>query len=123
MPDQSDPEDIEARVRKLEIRIEQVAEDATAARQLAAANDRDYADLRVKIDANRSAINALGVQTAARFDRLESRFDGLESRFGGLESRFDGLEREMRTGFAKQAAGQQAIVALLNRVIDNTEEP
>ena len=34
-------------------------------------------DVGVKVEANRSAINALGVQTAARFDRLEGRFDRL----------------------------------------------
>ena len=51
--------------------MEEVASDAAAARHLAAARDRDLADLGVKVDANRSAINALGQQTAGRFDRLE----------------------------------------------------
>jgi outer membrane murein-binding lipoprotein Lpp len=116
MPEQPDYAALQARVSKLETRVEQVATDATAARHLAAANDRDYSDLAIKVDANRSAINALGVQTAARFDRLESRFDG-------LESRFDDLENKMRAGFAQQAAGQQTIVALLNRVIDDGQQP
>ena len=38
----------------------------------------DLADLGVKVDGNRKAINALGVQTATRFDRLEARVDNLE---------------------------------------------
>lgn len=83
--------------------MEEVAADAAAARHLAAARDRDLADLGIKVDANRSAINALGVQTAARFDRLET---------------------EMRTGFTEMrgkldqsAAGQQQIVELLTGII------
>ena len=85
----------EARLSELadiESRIEEAAADAAAARHLAAARDRDVADLTIKVDAHRAAINALGVQTAARFDRLEARFDGLEGRFDRLEGRFDGLE-------------------------------
>ena len=85
--------DHETRISRLEERMEVVAADARAARHLTAANDRDYADLAVKVDANRKAINALGEQTRARFDQVDARFDG-------LERRFDGLETEMRTGFA-----------------------
>jgi hypothetical protein len=78
------------------------------------------AALGVKVDANRAAINALGVQTAARFDRVDQRFDGVDQRFAGVYQRFDRLEDEMRTGFAEMrgkldqaAAGQQQIVDLL----------
>ena len=53
-----------------------VAADAAAVRHLAAARDRDLADLTVKVDANRQAINALGVQTAAGFARLGGRKTG-----------------------------------------------
>lgn len=60
----SQPSAFEARLTALETRPEAVAADATSARHLAAARDRDLA---VKVDANRSAINALGEQTAARF--------------------------------------------------------
>lgn len=93
----SQPTDLESRVAALEARMGEVAGDAAAARHLAAA--RDLADLGLKVDANRAAINALGVQTAGRFDQLEN---------------------EMRTGFAEMrgkldqaAAGQQQIVGLL----------
>jgi hypothetical protein len=107
--------DLEARVSALEARIDEVAADASAARHLAAASDRDYADLAIKVDANRRAINALGVQTAARFDQVDRRFDR-------LEGRFDRLEQEVRTGFATAAAGQQQIVELLTGRIDRGED-
>jgi len=104
----ANPSDVEARLTALEARMEEVAADAAAARHLAAARDRDLADLGIKVDANRSAINALGVQTAARFDQVDQRFDRLEN--------------EMRNGFTEirgkldqTAAGMQQIVDLLTR--------
>lgn len=120
----ADPADTERRLTALEARVEDVAAEATAARQdaiaarhLAAAHDRDLADLGVKVDANRRAINALGVQTAARFDRVDERFDR-------VDQRFDRLEAEMRTGFAEMrgrldgaAAGYQHIVELLDTLL------
>lgn len=83
----------------VEIRMDQVAADATSARHLAAARDRDLADLTIKVDANRRAINSLGVQTAARFDRLETKVDA------GFA--------EMRAKFDQTAAGMKLIVDLL----------
>lgn len=98
--------DLEARVTALETQMVQVAADAAAARHLAAANDHDLSSLSAKVDAHRAAINALGVQTAARFDRMDRRIDGLES--------------EMRAGFTEirgkldqTTAGLQQIVTLL----------
>ncbi len=121
------PDELEARVSALEVRIEEVAVDARAARHLAAARDRDLADLTVKVDANRRAINALGVQTAARFDRLEARMDGFDQRMDGFDRRMDGFDQrmdrlestvekgftEMRAKFDQTAAGMQRIVDLL----------
>lgn len=53
---------------------------------------RNVADLGVKVDVNRSAVNALGVQTAARFDRLESGIrdlrDRIETGFGQVQDGF-----------------------------------
>ena len=100
----ADPSDLEARLAALEARIEEVAADAAAARHLAAARDRDLADLGVKVDANRTAINGLGVQTAGRFDQLEN-----EMRNGLVE---------MRGKLDQAAAGQQHIVDLLTTLID-----
>jgi hypothetical protein len=119
-----DPADTERRRTALEARLEGVAAEATAARQdaiaarhLAAAHDRDLADLGVKVDANRRAISVLGVQTAARFDRVDQRFDR-------VDQRFDRLEAEVRTGFAEMrgrldgaAAGNQHILELLTTLL------
>ena len=114
------PADFEARLAAVEARLEEVAADAAAARHLAAARDRDLADLTVKVDACRSTINALGVQTAARFDLVDQRFDLVDQRFDRLEQRVDSLENkvdigfaEMRAKFDQTAAGMQQIVDLL----------
>jgi hypothetical protein len=96
------PSHVEAQLAALEARME-VAADA-AARHLAAARDRDLTDLTdlgVKVDANRSAINTLGVQTTSHLDRLEQRVDA------GFA--------EMRGKLDQTAAGMQQIVDLLSR--------
>jgi len=69
------PSDVEARLSALEARMEEVASDAVAARHLAAARDRDLADLGIKVDANRTAVNALAVQTAAGFAEMRGKLD------------------------------------------------
>lgn len=85
----SQPADHEARISRLEVRVEQVAADAAAARHLAAAADRDLSDLGVKVDTNRKAINALGEQTRARFDQVDARFDQVDARIDLLETKVD----------------------------------
>ena len=121
----AEPSDIEARVAALEARIEEVAADAAAARHLAAARDRDLADLGMKVDANRSVINTLGEQTAARFTRLEERIDSVRSEmrsgFAEVHNRFAEVDNgfaEMRGKLDQAASGQQQIVELLNTLID-----
>ena len=109
------PSDFEARLAALEARVEEVAADASAARHLAAARDRDLADLGLKVDANRSVINALGEQTTARFDRLEEKFNRLEQKVGA------GFV-EMRGKLDQAAAGQQQIAQLLTTLIDQQGE-
>ena len=89
------PPDPEARLARLEARVEEVAADAAAARHLAAAHDRDIADVGVKVNACRAAINALGIQTAERFDRVERRLGGVEGRLGGVEGRLGGVESRL----------------------------
>lgn len=118
----AEPADIERRLTSLESRLEDVATDAAAARYLAAAHDRDLADLGVKVDANRRAINALGQQTAGRFDNLEGRFDNLESRFDNLENTVGSGFAEMRSKFDQTAAGHEQIVRLLDRVIAGMDD-
>lgn len=102
--------------------MEVVAADAAAARHLAAARDRDLADLGVKVDANQAVISALGEQTAARFTRLEQQIDRVRTE---LEEQIDDVRTEMHGGFAEMrgrldqaAAGQEQIVGLLNTMID-----
>ena len=90
--------------------MQEVAADAAAARHLAAAHDRDLADLGVKVDANRRAINALGIQTAARFARLEG-----EVRTGF--TRVDAALAEVRAKLDQTAAGMHRIVGLLDTLI------
>ncbi len=69
----------------------------------------------VKVDANRRAINALGVQTADRFDRLERRFDGLEHK---VDTGF----AQVRGRLDQTAAGHQQIVDLLTTLIDRGDQ-
>lgn len=114
----AEPSDLEARVAALEARVDAVAADATAARHLAAVRDRDVVGLGLKVDANRSVINALGEQTGARFDRLEEKFDQLDHRFDRLEQKADTGFVEMRGKLDQAAAGQQQIAQLLTTLID-----
>lgn len=99
------PSDVESRLAALEARMEVVAADAEAARHLAAARDRDLADLGVKVDANRTVINALGQQLNARVDDGFARMD---QGFATIRSQLDAT-----------AAGQQTIVDMLTRLIND----
>ncbi len=119
-----EPPDTERRLTALEARVEDVAaeasaarQDAAAARHLAATHDRDLADIGLKVDANRRAINALGVQTAARFDRVDERFDRLEAEMrAGFAETGRGFA-EMRGRLDGAAAGYQHIVELLDTLL------
>jgi outer membrane murein-binding lipoprotein Lpp len=116
--------DHEARISRLETRMDTVAPDAAAARHLAAAHERELADLGVKVDANRRAINALGEQTCARFDRLEAKVDAgfaelrtdvaeLRTDVAELRIGHDDLRAAMRHGFDQSAAGFARIAELI----------
>ena len=107
----TNPAEFVARLSAMETRLQQIAadtaaavSDAAAARHLAAA--RDLADLTIKVNANRQANNALGVQTAGRFDQVDQRFDR-------LEHHVDNGFAEMRARFDQTAAGMAQIVELL----------
>lgn len=121
----AEPSESEARLAALEARVEVVAADAAAARHLAAARDRDLADLGVKVDANRTVIRALGEQAAARFNRVEQQIDSLRtemrSGFAEVHSRFAGVHSgfaEVRGRLDQAAAGQQQIAGLLTTLVD-----
>lgn len=106
---------LETQVRELVDRMRHTEQDAAAARVLAGGADRDVTDLEIKVDANRQAINALGEQTAGRFDRLEEKFDR-------LEEKVDNGFAEMRGKLDVTAAGQQQIVTLLNSLVGQQGE-
>jgi hypothetical protein len=130
------PDDLESRVAALEARMGQVAaeaqvarEDAAAARHLAAARDRDIADLGVKVDANRSAINALGEQTRERFDAVDRRFEALERKvddgFRRMEDGFSRIDEEFRkvdNGFIEMRGKFDMTAAGLERIADLIEQ-
>jgi hypothetical protein len=126
----------EPRVEALEVRTEEVTADAAAARHLAAAHDRDLADLGVKVDANRKAINALGLQNAARFDRLEGRVDRIEGKvdagFARMDAKFAQIDvnfDQVNTNFAtvrarldQAAAAFEHIGGMLTTLIERDEK-
>jgi hypothetical protein len=107
---------LETQVRDLADRVRATAQDAAAARVLAGGADRDVTDLAIKVDANRKAINALGEQTAARFDQLEQKVD---NGFAQVDRNF----AEVRGRLDVTAAGQQQIVDLLTRLIGQQDGP
>ena len=105
---------------EFEARLDKAVADAAAARHLAVAGDRDLADLTVKVDALRKALNGLGLQTAARFEQVDRRFEQVDRRFEQVDRRFERLENKVDDGFAEMrfrfdqtAAGMAAIVDLL----------
>jgi hypothetical protein len=125
--------ELEARVGRLEARVEEVAADAAAARHLAAARDRDLADLTLKVDANRRVISALGEHTRGGFEEVYRRFGEVDRRFGEVDRRFDQVDRrfdaidagfiQLRGRLDGLAAGQQAVVELLTTLIDREPPP
>lgn len=87
--------DHEARISALEAGVARAKADALAARHLAVAQDHDLSDFAVAIDGQRQAINALGVQTAERFQDVSRRFDGVDRRLDGVDRRLDGVDRRL----------------------------
>ncbi len=61
-----------------------------------------------------SRVAALGVQTAARFDRL---------RVDRLEEKVDSGFAEMRAKLDQAAAGHEQVVGLLTTLIDRDDNP
>ncbi|TQM44553.1 hypothetical protein FB388_1924 [Pseudonocardia cypriaca] len=97
-------------------------QDAAAARHLAAARDRDIADLGVKVDANRSAINALGEQTRERFDAVDRRFEALERKVDDGFRRMDEEFRKVDNGFIEMRGKFDVTAAGLERIADLIEQ-
>ena len=106
--------DYDARLSAVEGRLDAVESEASAARHLAAFNDRDLADLGVKVEANRRAINALGQQTAEQFADVRAE---MRAGFADVRAEFTNVRSEMRAGFAATRAGFAAIGAKLDQLI------
>jgi chromosome segregation ATPase len=117
----ADPSDLEARLSALEARVEEVAADAAAARHLAAAGDRDLGDLTTKVEALRSALNALAVQSREQFDEIDRRFARLEERIGGLEERIGGLDERIG-GLDERIGGLDERVGGLDERVGGLDE-
>jgi hypothetical protein len=116
----SEAADFENRLTAAEAGVEHAAADAAAARHLAAAGDRDLADLTIKVDANRTAINALGVQTAERFNHLDAKVDANRTAINALgvqtAERFAHLEAKMDAGFRHVDANLRQVDANFDEV-------
>jgi len=129
MSEMGENADFENRLAAAEARIEEVAADATAARHLAAAGDRDLADLTMRVvdnqratEANRYAINMLGVQTAERFQHLEAKMDSgfrqVDDRFRQVDDRF----RQVDDHFRQVDANFRQVDANFRQVDANFDE-
>jgi chromosome segregation ATPase len=121
------PEELEARVSRLEqevaqlqTRVAETSADAAAARVLAGGADRDVAEMRTEIReemrAHTRALNAL-LETQAehtvQVGDLGRRLSSVEADLTSLGARIDSLETEMRAGFAEMKSGMAQIVTLL----------
>jgi uncharacterized coiled-coil protein SlyX len=110
------PNELEARVAALETQVAELAEqvrtskqDAAAARVLAGGADRDVTEIRGEIRDLRQA-------TTSSFNAMRDDLRDLR------RNTADGFT-EMRGKLDATAAGQQQIVALLNRVLGEQDKP
>ncbi|NKQ52102.1 hypothetical protein HFP15_04320 [Amycolatopsis sp. K13G38] len=103
------------------MRVGELTVEARAARQDAAAA-RHIADLAVKVDANRQAINVLAVQTREQFGAVDRRFDAVDRRIDALERKVDDGFTEMRGKFDVTAAGLDQITGLLTTLISREND-
>ncbi|MEV7096500.1 hypothetical protein AB0M80_26975 [Amycolatopsis sp. NPDC051045] len=100
-------EDLEARVTALEEQVRQSRQDATAARVLAGAADRDVSEFK-------QLLNALVRTTGAlRETQVEDHRD-----IATLKTEVTDLKAEMRSGFTKVNIGMERMTQLIQQVID-----
>lgn len=110
---------LERQVADLSRQVQHTAQDAAAARVLAGAADRDVSEIRDELRDFRNA-------TASSFNALRQDFVDLRTRvdqgFAEMHNKFEHVDRgfiEMRGKLDATAAGQQTIVDLLHRIIDD----
>jgi ABC-type transporter Mla subunit MlaD len=100
-------EDLEARVTALEEQVRQSREDATAARVLAGAADRDVSEFK-------QLLNALIRTTGAlRETQVEDHRD-----IATLKTEVGSLRADVTSGFTKVNIGMDRMAQLLQQVID-----
>jgi chromosome segregation ATPase len=107
-------EDLEARVTALEEQVRQSREDATAARVLAGAADRDVSEFK-------QLLNALIRTTGAlRETQVEDHRDiaTLKTDVTYLKTEVGSLRADMTSGFTKVNIGMDRMAQLLQQVID-----
>src|SRR5262249_27894354 len=102
---------VEAQVQELAKDVRRARQDAAAARLLAGEADRDVTEIRAEIRDFRRA-------TTASFNVMREDFTDLRNDFTGLRNHVDNGFIEIRGRLDAAAAGQQQIVTLLNRLID-----
>lgn len=91
-------EELEQRLTALEHDVQQIRQDAAAARVLAGGADRDVSAFATRLDAQTRLLQAL------RETQVEQ------------GERFNQLERKVDQGFGALATGQAEITTLLNRL-------
>jgi hypothetical protein len=107
-------EDLEARVTALEEQVRQSREDATAARVLAGAADRDVSEFK-------QLLNALIRTTGAlRETQVEDHRDiaTLKTDVAYLKTEVGSLRADVTSGFTKVNIGMDRMAQLLQQVID-----
>ena len=112
--DMASLEDLEARVTALEEQVRQSREDATAARVLAGAADRDVSEFK-------QLLNALIRTTGAlRETQVEDHRDiaTLKTDVTYLKTEVGSLRADMTSGFTKVNIGMDRMAQLLQQVID-----
>lgn len=107
-------EDLEARVTALEEQVRQSRHDATAARVLAGAADRDVAQFKQVLNGHTQVLNAI------RETQVEDHRDiqALKIDVTGLKTEVGILGADMTSGFTKINIGMERMAQLLQQVID-----
>lgn len=114
---------LEQQVADLSRQVQHSAQDAAAARVLAGAADRDVSEIRDELrdfrNATTSSFNALRQDFVDLRTHVDQGFANLRAE---MNDKFEHVDRgfiEMRGKLDAAAAGQQTIVDLLHRIIDD----
>ena len=121
-------EDLEARVTALEEKVRQSQKEATAARILAGAADRDVSEFKQLLNALVRTTGALR-ETQIEDHRdiailktdvgvLKTDIAGLKTKVDNIDARVGSLEAKVDSGFTKVNIGMDRISQLLQQVID-----